>query len=84
MILSAVFARGGENVNFLTQMRTKCVLKYQKSTHCVPNVNFADLFGSPDRHLSRFPRPYWGPLAAILEFAGGAVLPAVSQCPPHR
>ena len=65
-------------------MRTKCVLKYQKSTHCVPNVNFADLFGSPDRHLSRFPRPFWGPLAAILEFAGGAVLPAVSQCPPHR
>ena len=42
----AVFPRGGENVNFLTQMRTKCVLKYQKSTHCVPNVNFADLFGT--------------------------------------
>ena len=46
MILLALFASGGENVNFLTQMRTKCVLKYQKSTHCVPNVNFADLFGS--------------------------------------
>ena len=35
-----------KNVNFLTQMQTKCVLKYQKSKHCVPNVNFADLFGS--------------------------------------
>ena len=46
MILSAVFACGGENENFLTRMRTKCVLKYQKSMHCVPNVNFADLFGN--------------------------------------
>ena len=46
MILSAVFASGGENVNFLTQMHTKCVLKYQKSTHCIPNLNFADLFGT--------------------------------------
>ena len=46
MILSAVFSRGRENVNFLTHMRTKCVLRYQISTPCVPNVNFADLFGS--------------------------------------
>ena len=40
MILSAVLARGGENVNFLTQMRTKCVLNVyhflqQIRTYCV-------------------------------------------------
>ena len=46
MFLSAVFASGGENVNFLTQMRTKCVLKYQKSMHCIPYVKFSDLFSS--------------------------------------
>ena len=40
----------GENVYFLTLMRTECVLQYQKSTHCVPNVNFADLFGSTGKH----------------------------------
>ena len=51
LILSAVIARGGENVNFLTRMRTKCVLKYQKSMHCVPIVNFADLFGSTGEYI---------------------------------
>ena len=28
--------------------------------------------------------PFWGPLAAILDFAGGAVLQAVSECPRRR
>ena len=46
MLVSVIIVPGGENVYFLGQMRTECVLKYQKSTHCVPNVNFADLFGS--------------------------------------
>ena len=46
MLVSVIIVPGGENVYFLAQMRTECVLKYQKSTHCVPNVNFADLFGS--------------------------------------
>ena len=32
MILSAAFARGGENVNFLTQMRTKISEKYALRT----------------------------------------------------
>ena len=31
------------------------------------------------RHLSRPPLPFWGPLAAILDFAGGAALQAVSE-----
>lgn len=46
MLVSVIIVHGGENVYFLAQMRTECVLKYQKSTHCVPNVNFADLVGS--------------------------------------
>ena len=37
-----------------------------------------------DRHLSRPRRPFWGPLAAILNFVGGAVLQAVSKCPLRR
>ena len=36
------------------------------------------------RHLSRPRRPFWGPLAAILDFAGGAALQAVSECPRRR
>ena len=36
------------------------------------------------RPLSRPRRPFWGPLAAILDFAGGAALQAVSACPLHR
>ena len=46
MPVSVIIVHQGENVYFLAQMRTECVLQYQKSTHCVPNVNFADLFGS--------------------------------------
>ena len=46
MNVSARFAHGGENVIFLTQIRTKCVLTYQKSTYYGPNVYFADLLGS--------------------------------------
>ena len=33
------------------------------------------------RHPSRPRRPFWGPLAAILDFTGGAALQAVSECP---
>ena len=33
-------------------MRTKCVPKYLKSTQCVPNVNFADLFGSTGHEVA--------------------------------
>ena len=36
------------------------------------------------RHLSRPCRPFWGPLAAILDFAGSGVLRAVSKCPRNR
>ena len=36
------------------------------------------------RHLSRTPRPFWGPLVAILDFAGGAALQVVSECPRRR
>ena len=32
------------------------------------------------RHISRPRRPFWGPLAAILDFAGGAALQAVRHC----
>ena len=46
MPVSVIIVHQGENVYFLAQMRAECVLKYQKSTHCVPNVNFADFFGS--------------------------------------
>ena len=35
------------------------------------------------RHISRPRQPFWGPLAAILDFVGGAVLQAVSECPRH-
>ena len=35
-------------------------------------------------YLSRPRRPFWGPLAAILEFAGGAALQALSECPRFR
>ena len=35
--------------------------------------------------FSTFPRrPFWGPLAAILDFAGSAALQAVSGCPWRR
>ena len=33
------------------------------------------------RPLSRPRWPFWGPLVAILGFAGGAALQAVSECP---
>ena len=33
------------------------------------------------RHLSRPRWPFWGLLAAILDFAGGAALQSVSKCP---
>ena len=36
------------------------------------------------RHLSRPRPPFWGPLAAILDFAGGAALQAVSERPLCR
>ena len=36
------------------------------------------------RHLSRPPLPFWGLLAAILDFAGGAALQAVSERPLRR
>ena len=36
------------------------------------------------RHLSRPFRPFWGPLVAILDFAGGAAVQAVSKCPLRR
>ena len=36
------------------------------------------------RHLSRPRQPFWGPLADILDFAGGAALQAVSECPRRR
>ena len=36
------------------------------------------------RHLSRPRPPFWGPLAAILDFAGGAALQAVSERPLRR
>ena len=36
------------------------------------------------RHLYRPWRPFWGPLAAILNFAGGAALQAVTECPRRR
>ena len=37
-----------------------------------------------DRHLSRPRPPFWGPLAAILDFAGSAALQAVSERPLRR
>ena len=36
---------------------------------------------SRGRHLSRPRQPFWGPLVAILDFADGAVLQAVSENP---
>ena len=39
---------------------------------------------SGGRHVSRPCRPFWGPLAAILDFAGDAALQAVSECPLRR
>ena len=36
------------------------------------------------RHLSRPRRPFWGPLVSSLDFAGGAALQAVSECPLRR
>ena len=36
------------------------------------------------RPLSRPHQPFWDPLAAILDFAGGAALQAVSECPLRR
>ena len=36
------------------------------------------------RHLSSPHQPFWGPLAAILDFAGGAALQALSECPLRR
>ena len=36
---------------------------------------------SRGKHLSRPRWPFWGPLAAILDFIGGGVLQAVSKCP---
>ena len=35
-------------------------------------------------HLSRPRRPMWDPLAAILDFAGGAALQVVRECPLRR
>ena len=35
---------------------------------------------SRGRPVSRPHRPFWGPLGAILDFAGGAVLQAVWRC----
>ena len=32
-------------------------------------------------HLSRPRRPFWGPLVAILDFAGCVALQVVSECP---
>ena len=34
-----------------------------------------------DKFLSRPRQPFWGPLAAILDFEGVAALQAVSECP---
>ena len=39
---------------------------------------------SQGRHISKPRRPFWGPLAAILDFARRASLQAVSECPPRR
>ena len=36
-----------------------------------------------DKHLSRPCLPFWGPLAAILDFAGDVALQVVSECPLH-
>ena len=36
------------------------------------------------RPLSRLRQPFWDPLAAILDFAGGAALQVVSECPLRR
>ena len=33
------------------------------------------------RHIFTPRQPFWGPLPAILDFAGGAALQAVSKCP---
>ena len=37
-----------------------------------------------NKHLSRPSGPFWGFLAAILDFAGSAVLRTVSECPRRR
>ena len=34
--------------------------------------------------LSRPRWPFWGPLAAILDFAGGVALQVVNECPRHH
>ena len=39
---------------------------------------------SRGRHLSRLCRPFRGPLAAILDFEGGAALQVVSECTRRR
>ena len=54
MPVSVIIVHQGENVYFLAQMHTKCVLKYQTSTHCAPNVTFADYFGSTGHLLETF------------------------------
>ena len=36
------------------------------------------------KFFSRPPLPFWGPLAAILDFAGGAALQVVSERPLRR
>ena len=54
----------------------------------IKKTYFAKIDRSSDKHwgnhLSRPRQPFWGPLAAILDFAGGAALQAVSECPQRR
>ena len=55
-------------------------------------LRLKNLFGKVDgstqksrgRPLSRLRQLFWGPLAAILDFAGGAALQAVSERPLRR
>ena len=48
--LSVLLGPLEENAYFLTQLRTQCGPKYQKSPHCGPNAHFADLFGNTGQH----------------------------------
>ena len=72
-----------------TDLKGKISIKrryHQSRNHlCLMWVCKKELFKKPrGRHLSRPCQPFRGPLPAILDFAGGAGLQAVSKCPLHR
>ena len=64
------------------------VVYFSHRSAWVKKLFFAKLDGSAQKprgkHISRPRQPFWGPLVSILDFAGGAALQAVSECPLRR